>query len=369
MTVDGPPPQNEYEYVVVGSGPGGAPVAARLALAGHSVLLIDAGADHADDPVLRVPALHPYASEYEPISWQFFVDHYADEAQAVRDSKMTYRLPDGSFYVGLEPPAGAERLGINYPRTAALGGCAEHNALITITPEKADWDYMEALTGDSSWGNTNMRKYYQKLEKCEYLPSSVAGHGFKGWLNTQVTPVVLIAQDLKVLSLVIATATTMGKSLIGRLLNTVTGLGEILTLDINSPLRPDSLDELYQVPLAMKTSDYSRAGPRDWILAIAGATNKDGSRKYHLDVQLNTLVTKILFNETEGGKVRATGVDFLVGESLYSADPRYDASKEGTPGTVSATREVIVSGGSFNTPQILKLSGVGPREELESFGK
>lgn len=33
--------QTEYEYVVVGSGPGGGPVAARLALAGHRVLLIE----------------------------------------------------------------------------------------------------------------------------------------------------------------------------------------------------------------------------------------------------------------------------------------------------------------------------------------
>jgi choline dehydrogenase len=261
------------------------------------------------------------------------------------------------------------RLGINYPRTAALGGCAEHNALITITPENADWEYMENLTGDSSWSKTNMRKYYQKLEKCEYLPSSVIGHGFKGWLNTQVTPVVLIAQDLKVLSLVIAAATTMGKSLLGRLLNTVTGLAEILTLDINSPLRSDKIDELYQVPLAMKTSDYSRAGPRDWLLDIAGATNTDGSRTYNLDIQLNTLVTKVLFSQGPSGKPRATGVDFLVGESLYAADPRYDASKAGLAGTVHATREVIVSGGTFNTPQILKLSGVGPRAELEQFSK
>ncbi|KIW01591.1 uncharacterized protein PV09_07063 [Verruconis gallopava] len=353
---------DEYEYIVVGSGPGGAPLAARLALAGHSVLLIDAGADHANDPVLRVPALHPYASQYEPISWQFFVDHYADEAQAVRDSKMTYLLPNGSYYVGLSPPAGAERLGIWYPRTAALGGCAEHNALITILPDTADWDYMESLTGDSSWSSDNMRKYFERMEKCEYLPNSVVGHGYDGWLETQTTPVILIAEDLKVLSLVIAAATTMGKNLIGKIVNTVTGLAEVLLQDINSPLRSQSADELYQVPLAMKTSDFSRGGPRDWVYNISQ------SSQYKLDIQLNTLVTKVLFDgNSSDGNVRATGVEYLIGESLYAADPRYDPSQEGTPGTVKATREVIVSGGAFNTPQILKLSGIGPKDELENF--
>jgi choline dehydrogenase len=36
-----------YEYIVVGSGPGGGPIASNLARAGHSVLLVEAGYVHA----------------------------------------------------------------------------------------------------------------------------------------------------------------------------------------------------------------------------------------------------------------------------------------------------------------------------------
>jgi len=117
----------------------------------------------------------------------------------------------------------------------------------------------------------------------------------------------------------------------------------------------------------MKTPEYSRSSPRDWVVEIASATNADGSKKYKLDIALNTLVTKVNF-DTSSGKPRATGVDYLFGRSLYRADPRAPASAGGIPGTVHAAREVIVSGGAFNTPQLLKLSGVGPAAELARFG-
>ena len=47
-------------------------------------------------------------AENSPHSWQFFVEHYQNQTQAQRDSKYAYRQTNGSFYVGLDPPEGAE---------------------------------------------------------------------------------------------------------------------------------------------------------------------------------------------------------------------------------------------------------------------
>jgi len=47
--------------------------------------------------------------------------------------------------------------------------------------------------------------------------------------------------------------------------------------------------------------------------------NSDGFTKYHLDIQLETLVTRVRFDETELSQ-KAIGVDFLQGKSLYRAD-------------------------------------------------
>lgn len=73
----GPPPETTlhgYDYIVVGSGPGGAPLAARLGLAGYKVLVIEAGADEApDDWNITVPYLNAKASEDPRISWKFLV--------------------------------------------------------------------------------------------------------------------------------------------------------------------------------------------------------------------------------------------------------------------------------------------------------
>lgn len=141
-----------------------------------------------------------------------------------------------------------------------------------------------------------------------------------------------------------------------------------MELDINNaaPDR-DSASVFSRIPLSISAPEYKRSSPRDWVYEIATAKNADGSRKYRLDIALNTLVTKVNF-DTKGAKPKATGINYLFGESLYRADPRStNKPNTGKSGSVQATREVIVAGGAFNSPQILKLSGVGPAAELNKF--
>ncbi|KAJ5545098.1 CAZyme family AA3 [Penicillium sp. DV-2018c] len=358
----------DYDYVVVGSGPGGGPLAARLAIAGFKVLLIDAGDDQGNATRQQVPALQLQSTEYEPMRWDYFVNHYQNLTRQEQDSKMTYRRPDGELHVGSNPPNGSEPLGILYPRAGTLGGCSAHNAMITIYPYENDWDQLAGLTGNDSWSAKNMRSYFKKLERNRYVPSSLIGHGFDGWLTTSLTDLRLVVEDQKLLSLILAGATAAGKSLIGKLVTTVAGLGGVLLRDLNNdfPGR-DQQTGPFQVPLAVDVPEYKRTGPRDFLMQTINAVNKDGSRKYHLDIQLDTLVTNVRFDKS-GPTPRATGVDYLTGKSLYRADPRASRTEAGgKPGSVSAAREVILSAGSFNTPQLLKLSGIGPKEELAKF--
>ncbi|PGH09594.1 hypothetical protein AJ79_05650 [Helicocarpus griseus UAMH5409] len=357
---------DEYEYVVVGSGPGGGPLASRLARAGHKVLLIEAGDDQGDSIFYQTPALHLHSTEHAPMRWDYWVNHYPDLERQKLDSKFTYRKSDGQVHVGENPPPDAEPLGILYPRAGTLGGCSAHNALITVYPHESDWTNIMQITGDASWAPKEMRKLFKRLERSRYLPNGLLGHGFDGWLETSVTDLGLVLQDLKLLSLVIAIGTAMGKS-IGKLITTVTGLAEVLLSDINvdTPFR-DSTEAVYQVPLAVNVPDYKRNGPREFILETANEVDDNGERKYHLDIALNTLVTNVKF-DTSGPVPKAVGVDFLKGQSLYSADPRHTGSETGASGSVIATKEVILSAGSFNTPQLLKLSGIGPKEELQQF--
>ncbi|KAF8861050.1 alcohol oxidase [Acephala macrosclerotiorum] len=353
-----------YDYIVVGSGPGGGPLAARLAIAGYKVLLTDAGSDQGNTLQESVPTLWVASTQYAPMQWNFFVNHFPTTDRQEQDTKFTWQTPSGDYFVGPNPPSGSTPLGILYPRSGTLGGCAARNALITIYPHDSDWTYIEKLTGDHSWGHHKMRRYFEKLEDNQYLSGKeLSGHGTDGWLGTNLLDSSVIVKDEKVTCHAAAADGVIKNKKVRKAPTTVKELKKIMGNDPNKKGQSDK-PGLYQVPLAV--SNGTRSSPRDFIINTANAAYANGSRQYHLDIRLNTFVTKIIFDQS-GPTPRATGVEYLSGVGLYSTTPSSAAGNRTGSGFFYASREVIISAGAYNTPQLLKLSGIGPKTELQQF--
>ena len=324
-----------YEYVVIGSGAGGGPVACRLALKGHRVLVLEAGDDQGATQAYQVPAFHPQASESEGMRWDYFVRHYDDQARAGQDTKK--RVQDGEAR-------------ILYPRAGTLGGCTAHNAMITVQAHASDWDHIAELTGDASWRAESMRHYLDRVAE---------------WLPTELADSTIAIKDTFLSRFILGAAAAFSRAAGGHGLASLEGdareLVGLLRRDVNAAPAPgDAGTGLFQIPLA--TRNGQRRGTRDYLLEIQRGLPD------LLTIRTGALATRIVFADAPDadGRLRATGVAFLTGAHLYRADPRSGgASPRGPEEIVTATREVIVSAGAFNSPQLLKLSGVGPRAELE----
>ncbi|KAF2690038.1 GMC oxidoreductase [Lentithecium fluviatile CBS 122367] len=339
-----------YEYVVVGSGPGGGPLAANLARAGHSVLLLEAGDDQGSNPNISQILNFNKAGNDPTTRWDFFVKHSDDPEREKKFEHYVYRRANGEFYVGMSPPKGASALGIYYPRAGTLGGCAMHNAGVSVNAADTDWNYIAEITGDETWGTEEMRRHLLSIENAVYAVNDTT-HGHSGYLTlTQARVSVGNGSDGGALVQIVADAVGQGE----------VEVEALLKRDMNAQDKGRDLRTGIFGQIRHADAEGRRVGPNSFIKA----TLVDG-RKFPLTVSLNSLVTRVLFEkEANDTSPRAVGVEYLEGESLYSADPRSSKNATGVVKQVTASREVIISGGVFNSPQILKLSGIGPASEL-----
>jgi len=249
-----------------------------------------------------------------------------------------------------------------YPRAATLGGCTAHNAMILVYPHNSDWDDIAERTGDSSWRAANMRRYFERLEDCRHRPiyrglKKVFGinpsrHGFAGWLSAErPRPPREALRDREMMDVIERSAFGAIAALehpLKRFFWFLRAKGDPNDWRI---VRRNAFGIRY-VPLT--TSDHARIGSRERLLEVA--------RRFpdKLRIELDALASRVLFD----GHHRAVGVEYLKGENLYRAHAA-PVSDQGERRQARASREVILCGGAFNTPQLLKLSGIGAREELE----
>jgi choline dehydrogenase len=203
-----------------------------------------------------------------------------------------------------------------------------------------------------------MRDIFTRIEKNNYLPEGTPGHGFDGWFQTMMTsgfgppgsggdgPSNPVTESM---------ASELGLD--------PADVPELVSSDPNA-LDPDrdTTQGIYGLPRHQRANGQ-RYSSRHYILESI----EEG---IPLTLSVNSLATKVLFDTSESeeeAKPKAIGVEYLEGKAIYGADPRRGPDSEGTKKAATARREVIISGGTFNTPQILMLSGIGDPEQLQKF--
>jgi choline dehydrogenase-like flavoprotein len=209
-----------------------------------------------------------------------------------------------------------------------------------------------------------MRALFEKLEDCHYrapyrflshLGFNPSRHGFDGgWLQTEKAIPVEALGDRELVETLVESATEALRDL-GHPGRWLTGLLQS-QLDPNDwRLVQENAEGLRFTPLA--TRNHTRIGTREYVKQVA----KDYPDK--LIIELNALATRVLLDDQH----RAYGVEYLKGEKLYRAHAA-PSSAPGEKRIAKARREVILSGGAYNTPQLLMLSGIGPKSELAKHG-
>ncbi len=238
----------------------------------------------------------------------------ADEMQEIHVPlafSQLFKSPlDWAYFTQAEPHLGGRQL--YWPRGKMLGGSSSINAMIYIRGNQADYDQWSSL-GNSGWDYASVLPYFKKSENQERGPSEY--HGTGGPLNVA---------NLRTLN-----------PLTQAFVDAAIDLG----LNPNSDFNGSSQEGCgaYQVT--------QKGGFRH---SAATAFLKPALERPNLTVETQAQATRILFEDN-----RAVGVEY---------------SHNGELKQVYAKREVILSGGSINSPQLLMLSGVGPAQHLREMG-
>jgi choline dehydrogenase len=217
---------------------------------------------------------------------------------------------DWDLYGEEEPGLGGRRLYL--PRGRVIGGSSSINAMIYLRGHRADFDEW-AAGGCTGWSYDEVLPYFKRSEDNERGESEFHGVGGPLSVSDSRSMHPFIEAELEA-------AVDAGYELI-------------------DDLNVDSPEGVSRFQLTQ------RNGMR---CSAADAFLRPAESRPNLAVRSGVFVERIVF---EGD--RAVGVELV---------------KDGERETVRAEREVIVSGGTYQSPVVLMLSGIGPAADLGIFG-
>lgn len=225
----------------------------------------------------------------------------------------TFFDPAVNWNYKTDPDPGLDNNTDHWPRGKLLGGSSSINAMVWIRGAREDFDAWRDA-GNPGWSYDDLLPAFKALEDNEAGADQWRGIG--GPLH-------------------ITDCSTAVHPLTKRYLAAGQQAGLPLNRDFNGAVQEGV--GIYQIT--------TRNGLR---MSAARAFLRPAMKRKNVRVEMNALATRILFE----GK-RAVGIEYL---------------QNGETKTARAGREVILSGGSINSPQLLQLSGIGPSALLGALG-
>ncbi|PZO79734.1 MAG: choline dehydrogenase [Mesorhizobium amorphae] len=212
-----------------------------------------------------------------------------------------------------EPDPGLAGSADHWPRGRVLGGSSSINAMVWVRGHPADFDEWRDA-GNPGWGFSDLLPFFKAVEDNQA--------GADEWRGTG-GPLHVTDNRRNI------------HPLTKRFLQAAEAAGLPPTPDFNGASQEGS--GVWQIT--------TRNGRR---MSAARAFLRPAMKRPNLRVETGALATRILFEGT-----RAVGVEYIQGGRKWEA---------------RAGREVILCGGSINSPQLLQLSGVGGADHLKSLG-
>lgn len=227
---------------------------------------------------------------------------------------MRSRLFNWGYYT--EPQSRLNGRSLFWPRGKTLGGSSSINAQCYTRGNAADYDHWAEL-GNRGWGYRDLLPYFRQSENYEAGAGENEYHGVGGGYN-------------------------------------------VSKLRYTNPLSEVFLRAAEECGFP-RNDDFN--GPSEEGFGFYNVAQKDGERCSNADAFLHPVEDRP--NLTIRTRARATRILF---EGKRAVGVEYKKWRFGRRRRVYAKREVILAGGAINSPQLLLLSGVGPRAELQRHG-
>ncbi|TDL17530.1 GMC oxidoreductase [Rickenella mellea] len=239
-------------------------------------------------------------------------------------SKIFRTAADWTYFT--TPQSNMSNRSLYWPRGKMVGGSTSINAMMYQHCSPSDFDEWAKL-GAKGWGYKDMAPFFRKTEKFTphvlYPDVKPEERGDSGLWQTTYSHCMPICT---------------------KFIEAAKEVGVPYNPDINTPR--GSLGVTKFVTFIDTKGQRSSAATAYLPPSVIGRPN--------LTIAIETITTKVLF-DLISSTPRAIGVEL----SKNEISARFRAS---------ARREVIISAGAVNTPQLLNLSGIGAKEDLKRFG-